>query len=70
MAFNVDDRIKQKYTRANRLGTVIGVYGEDFYIESNGEQILFAVAGEYKVKFDSDPGIGYSTLSGEELSII
>lgn len=70
MSLNIGDRVKQKFTRANRIGTIIDIYEEDFYIKSGNERILFAVEGEYKVEFDSDPGEGYITLSGAELEKI
>ena len=67
----IGDRVKQKYTRANRKGTVIGIWEEDEYIENNKERILFAVKGEVKVRFDNSTlESAYHTFSETELEIL
>lgn len=65
----IGDRVKQKHTKANRKGTVIGIWEEDEYIQSNEERILFAVKGEIKVRFDN-PESTYHTFSETELEIL
>ena len=64
--FEINDRVKQKNTRASRFGTVIGVWEKDIYIDTEkGEKILFAEKGEYKVRMDNQNN--YSTFSSDEI---
>ena len=64
----VNDRVKQKHTKAIRTGIIIGIWEKDEYIkDKNKNQILFACKGEYKVKFDNETGQGYVTFSEQEL---
>ncbi|MEO9806690.1 MAG: hypothetical protein ABJF04_25745 [Reichenbachiella sp.] len=70
MSYKINDRVKQLNTSANRLGTIIGIYEEDVYVNSNGERILFAVAGELKVKFDYEEGDGFTPMSRSEVELL
>jgi len=64
----IGDKVKQKYTLADRVGTVIGIWEEDEYFSSpEGKIILFACKGEYKVQFYNDMNDSYATFSEQEL---
>ncbi|MBX3164457.1 MAG: hypothetical protein KF900_08250 [Bacteroidetes bacterium] len=66
--FKIGDRVKVKNTRATRLGTIVGVFEEDFfYAEPNGEKIRYAVKGEFQVKLDNNPEGSYIPFSNEEI---
>ena len=67
----INDRVKIKNTRAHRTGTIIGVWDEDYYIFNiKKERILFAVAGELKVKLDGYEEESIVTFSPSEIILI
>jgi len=66
--FKIGDRVRQKYTLAERTGTIIGIWEEDnYFTDKEGKRILFACKGEYQVRFDNEIGNGVITFSGKEL---
>ena len=67
MEFGKGDRVKDTTLLANRIGTVVGIYEEDKFIESNGEIILFASKGEFQIRFDNDKGDGIVPMHGSQL---
>ena len=67
MKFKEGDKVRQKHTRATRIGTIIGIWENDEYIFNKTEKILFVSKGEYKVSLDNDLNNGYITFSENEL---
>lgn len=64
----IGDKVKQKFTSANRIGTVIGIWEDDeYFTDIEGNSILFACKGELKVQFDYNSQGVYSTFSSQEL---
>ena len=64
----IGDRVKQKYTIAQRIGTISGIWEEDeFYFGKDGNAICFACKGDFKVKFDNPKNDGYQTFSSQQL---
>ncbi|RED92195.1 hypothetical protein [Marinoscillum furvescens] len=64
------DRVKQLFTIAERHGTIVGIYDEDFYINTPKGQILFATKGELKVQFDGTSEGTSITLSPQMVQIL
>lgn len=63
----ISDRVKQKHTRAERHGTIIGFWENDEYIMTEEGKVLFAISGEVKVKFDLNDKDVFVTFSKNEL---
>jgi hypothetical protein len=66
--FKIGDKVRQKFTVANRIGTVIGIWEDDEYVtDKEGNSILLASKGELKVQFDNNSQGVYSTFSNQEV---
>lgn len=64
----IGEKVKQKNTIAQRIGTIIGIWEKDeYYYGKDGNEICFACKGEFKVKFDNDKSDGYQTFSIQQL---
>ena len=65
--FKINDRVKQKHTKAERKGTIIGIWENDEYLATRKGKVLFAIKGELKIKFDQTDNDSFVTLSKSEL---
>lgn len=67
----IGDRVRQKFTRADRRGTIIGIWEHDYQILDDKNQLVtFAIQGEFKVKLDNNSENSYITFSNEEITKI
>lgn len=67
----INDKVRIKNTRAQRTGTIVGIWDEDYYIiNDKNERILFAVIGELKVKLDGYEGDNVVTFSPSEVLLL
>ena len=64
----IGDKVKQKRGKATRVGTIIGIWDDNQYIiDKEGNSILVARKGEFKVRFDDITNNTFETFYTEEL---
>ncbi|MCV9389149.1 hypothetical protein [Reichenbachiella ulvae] len=55
MSVKMYSRVRVLNPPSERIGTVVGVFDEDYYINNKGDNVLYASRGELKVHFDGAP---------------